>query len=40
MTLAILGAGPAGVVSVFHAARVKLGLVVVLEQREAPGGNS
>lgn len=40
MTLAILGAGPAGVGAAFQAARRKLGRTVVLEQRERPGGNA
>jgi protoporphyrinogen oxidase len=40
MTLAILGAGPAGVGAAFQAARRKLGRVVVFEQRDSPGGNA
>src|SRR5258708_37882249 len=40
MTLAILGAGPAGVGAAFQAARRKLGRTVVLEQRDRPGGNA
>jgi len=40
MTLAVLGAGPAGVGAAFHAARRKLGRTVVLEQRDWPGGNA
>jgi protoporphyrinogen oxidase len=40
MTLAILGAGPAGVAAAFQAARRKLGRVVVIEQRDSPGGNA
>jgi protoporphyrinogen oxidase len=40
MTLAILGAGPAGVGAAFQAAQRKLGRVVVIEQRDGPGGNA
>jgi protoporphyrinogen oxidase len=40
MTLAVLGAGPAGVGAAFQAARRKLGRTVVLEQRDRPGGNA
>ncbi|HEY6392253.1 MAG TPA: FAD-dependent oxidoreductase [Bryobacteraceae bacterium] len=40
MTLAVLGAGPAGVGAAFQAARRKLGRTVVLEQRGRPGGNA
>ncbi len=40
MTLVILGAGPAGAGAAFQAARRKLGRVVVLEQRDSPGGNA
>lgn len=40
MTLVILGAGPAGVGAAFQAARKKPGRVVVLEQRDSPGGNA
>ncbi len=40
MTLAILGAGPAGVGAAFQAARRKLGRVVVFEQRDSHGGNA
>jgi protoporphyrinogen oxidase len=40
MTLAILGAGPAGVGAAFRAARRKLDRVVVFEQRDSPGGNA
>jgi protoporphyrinogen oxidase len=40
MTLAVLGAGPAGVGAAFQAARRKLGRTVVLEQRDRAGGNA
>jgi protoporphyrinogen oxidase len=40
MTLAILGAGPAGVGAAYQAARRKLGRIVVIEQRHTPGGNA
>lgn len=40
MTLAILGAGPAGVGAAFEAARRKLGRIVIVEQRDSPGGNA
>lgn len=40
MTVAILGAGPAGVGAALQAARRKLGRIVVFEQRDAPGGNA
>jgi protoporphyrinogen oxidase len=40
MTLAILGAGPAGVGAAFQAARRKIGRVVVFEQRDSVGGNA
>jgi protoporphyrinogen oxidase len=40
MTLAILGAGPAGVGAAFQAARGKIGRTVVFEQRESAGGNA
>ncbi len=40
MTLVILGAGPAGVGAAFQAARRKLGRIVVIEQRDSPGGNA
>ncbi len=40
MTLAVLGAGPAGAGAAFQAARRKLGRTVVLEQRDGPGGNA
>ncbi len=40
MTLAILGAGPAGVGAAFQAACRKLGRVVIIEQRDSPGGNA
>jgi protoporphyrinogen oxidase len=40
MTLAVLGAGPAGVGAAFRAARQKLGRTIVLEQRDRPGGNA
>ena len=39
-TLAILGAGPAGLGAALEAARRKLGRVVVLEQQAVPGGNA
>jgi len=40
MTLAVLGAGPAGVGAAFQAVKRKLGPTVVLEQRDRPGGNA
>jgi len=40
MKLVILGAGPAGVGAAFQAARKKLGSVIVIEQRDTPGGNA
>ena len=40
MTLAILGAGPAGVGAAYQAARRKLGHVLIVEQRDTPGGNA
>src|SRR5271170_4315816 len=40
MTLAILGAGPAGVGAALQAARRKLGRVAVFEQRDSAGGNA
>ncbi len=40
MTLAILGAGPAGVGAALQAARRKVGRVVVFEQRDSAGGNA
>ena len=40
MTLAVLGAGPAGVGAAFQAVKRKLGRTVVLEQRDRPGGNA